>query len=269
MKCCTPVVWALALALPVASLGVGSLSAAPEPGKETVRKEHTLPKDKQAAVITLDYKGGFTPPRSSDKPALTILADGTVKMPARFQGQKSYDGKITQAELQELLDFAIDGQKFFEYDPKKVAEKKLAQGPQIQVADAATTVIRIQADGQDKEFSHYALGFGTDIDELKRLAVVQQRLQRLMATIQIGGNEKVQEFLKRANEKLKEKHPGAAPLTTENFQSAHEGPENSKFVQFVRQVNDAEGKQVNFTAVSFNEQANGKSDVQVNYVEGK
>lgn len=258
-------VFALALSLPLVPL-----YAAPEPGKESVRKEHTLPKDKEAAVITLDFKGGFTPPRISDKPTFTILADGTVKIPAKFQGQKAYDSKISMSELQELLDFAIETQKFFEYDPKKVQEKveQANQGGlRIQVADAATTVIRIQADGKDKEVSHYALGMGAKVEELKRLAAVQQRLMQVMSTVQIGGKEKVAEYLKQANAELKAKHPNAEPLTTAHFQTGSERADGSRFVQFTRQVMDAKGEQTSFTAVSINESAQAKAQVTVNHVE--
>jgi hypothetical protein len=39
-----------------------------------------LPQDRTAAVITMDFRGGWGAPRTDNRPLLTICADGTVRV---------------------------------------------------------------------------------------------------------------------------------------------------------------------------------------------
>lgn len=245
----------LALAL---TAGLFALEAkAQEAAKPPV---YELPKDPKAAVIVLDYKGGFTPPRVSDKPAMTIHADGSILLPARFQGQKEYTGKLSPDELQELLHFIVGKNDFFGYDAKAVAAKiaKAEAGkPRIMIADAASTHIEVTVNGKTHKADRYALGMragAADVPEVGRLQNIQQRLQREMSTIQFGGKERVLEYLKLANAELKAKHPDVAPLAVEHFSSGVEHATGDRFVTYSRQNPSDDGKPENMgvTMVTIN-----------------
>lgn len=231
-------------------------------------KKHVLPKAKDAAVIILDFKGGFTPPRKSEAPMLTILADGTVKMPARFEGQKEFESKLTADELNLLLDEIITEQKFFEID---LAKAQANAGPQAPlVADAPVTVIRVEADGQSKELKQYALGFGgQQSPELQRMAKVSRRLQRLFSTVQLGGSAELAKYLKLANEKLKAEHPQAEPLTLADFQGGGQDATGRKTATFHRQGRAEGAAAGGFTQVSIEHLPEQQPKLVVHHREGK
>jgi len=183
----------------------GPLTAGANSDKRTL---YQLPKDPKAAIIILDYKGGFTPPRTSDKPAMTIQADGTVLLPARFAGQKSFRGKLTSVELHNLLEFIIFKNQFIKYD-KKAVQAKLAKigGPRLRIADAATVVIRVDIPRYKKKVTRYALGMGRDrqVKELRQLSDIHRRLQQVSSVVRLGGTKAVAKWLKLANAQLKAK----------------------------------------------------------------
>lgn len=228
---------ALVGAMLVASTGVAA---------EEVYK---LPKDKTATVISLDHKGGFTPRRKSDAPMLSILADGTIKMPDRFGFSKDVNGKISQKELQALLRFIIKDNKFFEYDKAKVAAKmkKAAAGRNIpRVADASTLVIEVKIAGKSNKASQYALGLMANqyktVPEIQQLSAINQRLNRLMNVTRLGGEKNVKAALELANAELKKKYPKAPPLTMQDFRSANVRKNGQKTVSFGRYGRTADGK---------------------------
>ncbi|MEQ8787009.1 MAG: hypothetical protein RIC55_11945 [Pirellulaceae bacterium] len=242
--------------------------AAEEPAaKPAAVGKYKLPEDPEAAVIVLDFKGGFTPPRISEEPTMTIRADGSVVIPAKFEGQKSFRGKISREELNELLDFAIEENKFLEYDAAKVAEKLAAGGPRFAVADAATTVLKINVNGETKEASHYALGMTRNVEELQRLFAIQQRLMQLQSVIQLGGQEQVKKWLAVVNTELKAKFPDAPALTLEDFNSGGERGDGSIYASFQRIVKGDDPAAPPSEVISgfVNKPAEGEPRINVNY----
>lgn len=215
------------------------------------RRRFELPQDPKATVISLDYRGGFTPPRKSDRPTLSILSDGTVLVPDNYGQSRDLSDKLTAEELQELLHEIVEKQLFFAYDPDEVREEiaeasrprpALGGGVVVKVApriaDAPTTVIRVCVDGREHEASHYALDFAAsqypDIQPLARLRAVQQQLQRLITRVHAGGPEKTAEVLALVNRRLKQEHPRVAPLTEAELVSAAVRADESRFYLFQR-----------------------------------
>lgn len=259
MKPALPALWTLAVLLPLPAL------AAPGTDKQAV-KEFALPQEKDAVVIRFDVLGGLTVPRISAEPIMSILADGRVKIPACYKGQKPFEGKISPAELQELLRFAIDQQKFFEHDIKKI-EEKLAKRENVipPPTDSVTTTIRIHAGGREHEASYSGYNPRTDPEEFKRLAALHQRLEQVKAVVQMGGKEKIAEYLKDANARLKESYPEVSPLGLEHFTQAAQRNDGSRSVEFRRVVKDAQGKQVSQTDVSIYVPAGGEARIQAHH----
>ena len=71
-----------------------------------------LPPDQTVAVITLDFRGGYGPPRRDDRPMLTIFANGVVRIVDGSGEVAPIEAKISADALQELLRFAIDEHHF-------------------------------------------------------------------------------------------------------------------------------------------------------------
>lgn len=157
-------------------------------------QEIPLPKDAKAAVISLDFRGGFTPPRKSNDPYLVIRADGSMTVTDPFGQQKTVEGKLSAKDLQELLRFAVRDNDFFGFDAAKVAAAVKAEqakkGPGIAIADAATTIIRINADGKEHEAKYYALGLAANqhpaVKQLGQLRAIEQKLQNVMKGVRDG-----------------------------------------------------------------------------------
>ncbi len=231
--------------------------------------KHQLPKNPKDAVVTLDYRGGFTPPRIGNAPSLSILADGSVEIPANFQGQQAYSGKLTADELQVLLRFIIDENKFFEYDAQAVQRKLRARGPGPIIADASTTTLTVHANGQSKTVQ---LPQGdARIEELQRIGAIRSRLERLRAVIQLGGKDEVERWLKVANQHLKQQQPNAPPLTADHFQSGSQRAPGSYFIQFQRMVPAANNNEADqeLTMVNINQQPGAEPRVSVVFRPGK
>lgn len=223
-------------------VSISALAApAPEPDKAVIRKGYPLPTAKDAPVIELNQVGGLTARRVSHEPILTIYADGRVKMPACFEGQKALETKITAAQLQELLVFAIDEMKFFEHDEKKVHEKLVARGHLLPPTDSITTSIRIQIEGKDKLISGVNVSPSNPIEELGRFGQVKQRLDRLEGTLRIGGQAALDGYLKRVNEKLAAEQRGVEPLGMEHLRSVSVSTKGAREISFVRRVSTVNG----------------------------
>ena len=213
------------------------------------RSAYPLPKDPKAVVISLDYKGGFTPPRKKNTPALSILRDGTVLMPDRYGLSQDVTGKISPRELQQLLHFIIEENQFLKYDAAKVKEKirKAAAGRFLpRIADAPTTVISVQPADRKHTASHYALRFAASqhksVRELQQLAAIERRLTHLMYVVRLGGPAAVEKMVQQANTYLKEKYPQAKPLTAAHLQSVSLRRDGTKIVSFYRRGQQPDGK---------------------------
>jgi len=194
---------------------------------------------------------------------------------------KDIKSHITAPELQELLRFIIDENKFFEYDKAKVAAKikdasKPKKGPngvvefQPRIADAATTEIYVKADGKENEASRYALGmmFGPqkNIEELKQLVAIKNRLQRVMVVAHAGGPVEVAKIVKQANMYLKKKYPTAKPFDKSHLTSAAVRADGSKFYYFSRYKKGTDGtaKTATYTNVRMTFPVKGEPKIMVN-----
>ena len=91
------------LPLLLASLGLGDVKPV----------AHKLPADGKAAVVTMDVKGGRILHKGT-APALTVSADGSLIVGDLWGGDRRVEGKINSDDLQALLRFILDEQKFAE-----------------------------------------------------------------------------------------------------------------------------------------------------------
>ena len=213
--------------------------------KQTV---YRLPMEPESVVISYDEQNGFTLPRQNEAPLLSILADGTVQMPDAFGTSRDVTGKISKDELQTLLRFIIEENKFFEYDADKVKAKmeeaqKQREIPQI--ADAPDSVFEIRTADKKHSVRHYALGEAgeyKEIEELQQLSAIHRRLNKLMSETRVGGKAGIEKLLKLANVELNEQHPDIKPLSAENFAGAYIAQDGKTSATFSRTGKKDDGK---------------------------
>ncbi|MCB9892700.1 MAG: hypothetical protein H6833_13690 [Planctomycetes bacterium] len=175
-----------------------------------------LPKDPKAIVLSLDYVGGFTPPRKTEDPYLRVLADGTMIAPPIFQEGEARTGKLSADELQTLLRFVVEEQKLLAWDAEAV-QRDIRKRQVPMLADASSTVVFLQLKDRKVEASQYALGMyvtesspfvkeGEAIPALVRLYAVERRLMHWHAIVLGGDPERVKGLLARLNQQRSEGH---------------------------------------------------------------
>lgn len=221
---------------------------------------YQLPTDPGQPVITLDFKGGRLK-RLDAAPALSIYADGRVVMPQRFAHSQAREGRISRDQLQQLLDLIIVDNKFFLYDPKQV-EAKLAALPEprpVLPLHLVTTEVGVYANHQAKTVSYFGLGHDAVVAETAQLLAIRQRLEQLMSTLALGGEEEVAAWLALANQRLASEQPKSAPLTLSDLESGTVRSDGSVFVRFVRPGSAARPG----AAVTLSVAADGRSGVTV------
>lgn len=146
----------------VGMAGLLPINAADE-AKDAVKKDIELPKNPKAAVITLDSK---TKGGRRQAPLLVIREDRTVVV----NGNTS-EKKMEEKDLQDLLRFIIEENKFFEL-PDQLARK-------VDRTEQPIQVIRIQAAG--KKYTSECYGSSKDSDaKAPSFQAVHDRLTKIM-----------------------------------------------------------------------------------------
>src|SRR4051812_35984928 len=107
----------------MAGISAGVMGAASEAGKEG-KKKHVVSAEKGDVVILMDSKGGMLR-RVSEDPQLKVLADGTVLVGDPFGLGRAAEGKLSLEELQGLLRFVLDEEKFGTITPGDLKMKQL------------------------------------------------------------------------------------------------------------------------------------------------
>lgn len=202
-----------------------------DPGAQA--QTYVVPEDPAEPVITLDYQGGRLQ-RIDDAPTLSILANGTVLMPQSYAHTRAYEDKISEAELQELLDFIIRENRFFDYDSGTVDAKSSTLERQPLPVHLSTTFIGVSADKRRKEVRYAALGHRPMVEETRRILAIKERLEQLMSVVKLGGRDKLANWLALANRELGLKSLDAEPLISEDLEGGGQRADGSIYVRFVR-----------------------------------
>lgn len=232
--------------------------------------KYQVPDDPQAVVVSLDYRGGFTPPRLKNDPTMSILADGTVLIPANYQGQKAFEGKLTEAQLQKLLGYLVGTCQLIPWDADAVRKKMARGGPRPIIADAATAHLYLHVNGKEENIASPIVGISAgpnEVAELRRLNDARARLEQVRSIVQLGGEENLKGWLQKANKQLLAQHPQAAPLTSDDLQSGAERVDGSYYISFNRRVEGKPGNPPVITNVFINQPANGEPKVSVTHRE--
>jgi len=189
------------------------------------RRDIPLPRDKRAVVVTLDFIGGFGPPREDKRPPLTIFADARVRVVDTAGKVRPLETKMSAEELQDLLRFAIDDHKFFDFDEaianREVSEEAKKTEFSFSTSDGFDTVIRIRTAEREHEARFYELSahayYYPDAKRVGDLAAVEERLSHLLNIVRAGGRGRVAEVLKAANDYLKTAYPAVPAVSEDDF----------------------------------------------------
>ncbi len=194
-------------------------------------KTYVLPQDLAKPVITLDYQGNRLQ-RINDAPTLSILANGSVLMPKSYAHSKAYAYQINETELQELLDFIIRENHFFDYDSETVRAKSSTLERQRLPVHFTTTVITVNADNQEKEVRVASLGYGPMVEETKMLLAIKQRLDQLMSVVKLGGIAELDNWVEIANNEFNLKSSASENLIVETQENQKQIGGGSIYGQF-------------------------------------
>jgi hypothetical protein len=227
--------------------------------------EHALPKDPKTPAIVLDCRGGMIA-RQNDEPQFQILADGAVILGAPYGTTKRVEARISQDALRKLVQFIMDEQEFAKFDAEAVRKAIQAKGPGLAVADAGTTVIRVNVDDKAREAEVYALGIMAtqhpDIKALAQLRAIEQRLRRQQNVLWARGPDNMRKHLATVNARLKADHPEVPPLIEEHVGAAFVRTDGTFWMQLSRTEELGEGQRRG-THASLSIPPDGEPEVKV------
>ncbi len=142
---------------------------------------------KAAPIMTLDYRGGLTPPRKNQDPYFMLYADRTVIVNDPFGPKPRVETKLAVKEVDDLLTFAIKEHGFFRIDTeqlKKAIDKEKHAKKLPIVMDLGSTVIRVRTAERDHEVRCYGLFWYAErlpnLESLQHLRAIEQRLTLVM-----------------------------------------------------------------------------------------
>lgn len=216
-------------------------------GADQVKFE--TPREDRAEVVVYDVLGGMRP-RARQEPLMSIRADKSVVLGNPSGSGKRIETRISDAELQDLLRFIVEQNRFFDFDAESVnaAIPKDAGGREnmFQIMDAPITVIRVQLRNRQGEARFYALSAAArrhpEIAALQRLSAVEKRLKTFMAWINVGGKQGAEAALKQVNARLRTEHPSIQTLSAADLDAAFVYPDGSTRAIFVRRKLNPHGE---------------------------
>lgn len=226
------------------------------------------PREGRADVIVYDIEGGGAA-RVKHEPLLRIRADNSVVLGNRSGSGSRADIRISDDELQDLLRFIVEQNRFFDFDAEAVNAAILngVRGSVFQMRDAPLTVIRVQLRNRQGEARFYALSAAArrhpEIAALQRLSAIEKRLKTFMAWINVGGKPGAEAVLKRINERLRIEHPAIQALSTTDLDSAFVYPDGGRRAIFVRRRLDETGQLLENVAAQIYQPRQGEAEINL------
>ncbi len=223
-------------------------------------KTYTLPKDAATPVIVMDHKGGMIM-RKSDEPFLQVMPDGAVIVGDPWGAGRKVEGKITGDELQSLLRYVMEEQKFGE-----IQAADLRMKGRMVVMDAATTTISVQVDGAKQELAGRAVEMvaqqNGENSPAAHFVAVNMKLNDLANVIKLGGTKELAKFLDAANAKLKKDLPDDGQFEAKDLKRADAPAAGGAMAVFGKKVTMPDGKW-HLIDVTVTQSAAGKTTVKV------
>jgi hypothetical protein len=231
---------ALGLALLIGTAGLASYHTFAGPARDTSDKQPpvVLPEDPKSVVLMWDYRRPELQ-RQTEEPQLQIRADGSIVARDPYGSGQPVEAKLSQRQLQELLQFTVRNQSFFTLEQASLQEEILAEqrrrGLALDAAARPLTVVHLCADGKAKELHCADLRrFGDSSPQTRQLAAIEQRLEQLLSWTYAGGDAGVATALRSANDELRRQFPEAPLLQAADLQTAVPKTDGSLELTFER-----------------------------------
>lgn len=189
---------------------------------------YELPED--GPVIVLNSKGA-----KRAQPPLVIQQDGVMHSAA---GETS----IEPDQLQALLRFLIEEQRFFDIDSEAVKlaihQENSQRGSALAILHAPTSILTLNLRDRSHRVEVHALQFEAKahpkIESLQRLALIQRRIIREFSIALLGGERTAQRLCELASAELATHHPERAPFTLNDLAAAGRRKDDSLVAHFRR-----------------------------------
>jgi hypothetical protein len=226
-------------------------------------RPHTLPADAQTPVITLDRNGGMIRLLNPD-PVFQILSDGTAIVGDPFGWGRVVKGKLSLDQLQALLHFILDDEKFAD-----IADADLQMRGGMRVTDATMTKISIDADGAGHQCGGAAIEMVAQQagknSPASRFVEIDQRIEAVRRVVALGGDDAVKKLVDAANAKLKTDLPDEPPMQPGDLANARPAADGSDEATFSRKTMLPDGKWHLTQAVVSDD---GKGNISVKVAKG-
>jgi tungstate transport system substrate-binding protein len=232
-----------------------------------------LPANLQQPVLVLDYQGMALPPVK--EPYLQIRSDGKVIVGAPFRDFKRIETELSGDDLQTLMHFIVRENDLFGFSPdlvKGTIEAEVQNGRQSPGnIEPTTTVIRVRANGQEREIQYVELDRAArlfpEIRQLAQLHQVERRLNLLICTLRAGDREILETALSLANDQLTQQSPAVKPLGLDDLRGVGQGADGTLVIHFFRQSDTAVAPYYATTSATVERPVEGEAKVTIESTE--
>ena len=135
---------------------------------------------------------------------------------------KQVKGKLSEAELKEILNFVVVEHKLPKITTEEINQKIKNSGVRPMVADAPTSQFNLNLNGTTHSVEVYAVAmlatYFRNVDELKSILAIQEKL-RVVYNKALAGKD-AGKVLAAVNQAQKEEAEGLPPFTLEQLDTA-------------------------------------------------
>jgi RNA polymerase sigma factor (sigma-70 family) len=186
-----------------------------------------LPTDPDTVVVELD-RTDQRPEKPSQR--VTVFADGRViASVTQLKDGKPHttrlEDRLPPHELQDLVQYVILDQEFFDFDSTRVMMALLAEfdydGKFKVAGDTATTTLHVKTADQTHVVEWDQLGYSAiyfrDSKRIRQLVAVQKRMFNLLSILQAGGRAQADRLAALLNDEVRKQWPKEAFLTADDL----------------------------------------------------
>ena len=225
--------------------------------------------NKELPVITFDMTGGFrgrAPAGHNNQPRLQIWPSGKVVCGSSSAEIKDVQSQLDANELNELLDFIVNEQNFYELTDEGIKKSIADAGQKIYIADAPTSHFVVNLQRGEHKLSVYGTKFVEKqmpkLKIMKRVSAIEDRLQRVIASAKIGGKVNARPIVKFINKRLKMEYPNAKPMTLDDLRTAQQLADGSITASFENELSDEEDNSTSRLVARYSRDENGQEEVK-------
>ncbi len=97
---------------------------------------------------------------------------------------------------------------------------------------------------------------------MKRVSAIEDRLQRVIASAKIGGEDNARPIVKFINKRLKMEYPNAKAMTIDDLRTAQQSADGSITASFENELPDEEDNSTSRLVARYSRDENGQEEVK-------